>query len=208
MTHVDGTAPEQAPIEKRPRKLLAETQIFLATPETLAEGLAFVRAQWAVAEDPARQERGLYAWTSGRARTEATRSGVLYIGIANGEGGLKQRTGYEESGRGGEHAHGTAIERNDARVVAGPVTYEDADLSWVQALIEAKELAPRAEKIIADWCADRTLPAVEEVAIRLAIHLGDTGAPVNSSHAGSWANDRPGDWVAFAIAQLLTATAA
>lgn len=208
MTDVDGTTPEQAPIEKRPRKLLAETQILLATPETLAAGLALVGAQWAVTEDPAGHERGLYASVSGRGRTQATQSGVLYIGIANGKGGLKQRTGYEESVRGGEHAHGMAIERNNARVVAGPVTYVDADLSWIRELIEAKELDPRAEKIITDWCADRTLPTVEEVAIRLAIHLGDTGAPVNSSRAGGWANDRPGDWVAFAIAQHLTATAA
>lgn len=204
MTDIDETTPATAATGTRPRSLLAATTIHLMTPTTLARGLALVGVHWSVTEDPVDNEHGLYAWVSGQAGTPPLRSGVLYIGIANGRGGLKRRTGFEESGRGGDHAHGLAIKRNLARVVVGGVTHEVADLTWVRDLIADDEMAPRAEQIITDWCAAPSLNAIEEVAIRLAIHLGDTGAAVNSSHAGGWANDRPGDWVAFAIAQELT----
>ena len=116
MTSTDGITPEEAPKAKRPRNLLAETKIYLTTPETLAAGLALVGGDWKLTEEPAGSEIGLYARVTGNEDVPALRSGAIYIGIATGMGGLKRRTDDEERWRGNDHAHGVALERPTSSV--------------------------------------------------------------------------------------------
>ena len=200
----DVTTPEDSVELARPSTLLSATTLQLVTPLTIQAGLRLIGVKWDVTTDVT-SGRGLYCWVHGATPGDALTSGVLYIGIAEGMGGLQKRTVYEESGRGGEHAHGLALERTQARVVMGGVdTAVAVDLEWVDDLIANGLLSPNARAHMNAWRKNRPTKEVEEVAIRLAIHLGDTGAPVNSFHAGAWRNDRPADWVAFAIARELT----
>ncbi|WP_277958854.1 hypothetical protein [Frigoribacterium faeni] len=201
------STPEESDELAPPSTLLSETTLRLITPLTLQAGLRLIGVAWNVSDKEVAGSAGLYCWVHGARDGDPLRSGVLYIGIADGKGGLKARTTDEESWRGGDHAHGIALERTHAAVVAGSVKTDvdvDVDLGWVDDLISDGRLSPTARPFVDEWREERALKEVEEVAIRLAIHLGDTGAPVNSFHAGAWRNDRPADWVAFAIARELT----
>jgi hypothetical protein len=199
------STPEESDELAPPSTLLSETMLRLITPLTLQAGLRLIGVTWHVRDKEVADGAGLYCWVHGARGGDPLRSGVLYIGIAEGVGGLKARTTNEESWRGGDHAHGIALERTHAVVVTGSVkTSVDVDLGWVDDLIAEDRLSPTARPFVDEWRVERTYKEVEEVAIRLAIHLGDTGAPVNSFHAGAWRNDRPADWVAFAIARELT----
>jgi hypothetical protein len=199
------STPEESDELAPPSTLLSETTLRLITPLTLQAGLRLIGVVWNVSDKEVADGAGLYCWVHGAREGDPLRSGVLYIGIAEGKGGLKTRTTDEESWRGGDHAHGIALERTHAKVVTGSVdTAPDVDLEWVDDLISDGRLSPEARAHMNAWRKKRPTKEVEEVAIRLAIHLGDTGAPVNSFHAGAWRNDRPADWVAFAIARELT----
>lgn len=199
------STPEESDELAPPSMLLSETTLRLMTPLTLQAGLRLIGVAWNVSVKEVAGSAGLYCWVHGAREGDPLRSGVLYIGIAEGEGGLKARTTNEESWRGGDHAHGIALERTHATVVTGSVkTAVAVELGWVDDLISDGRLSPKARPFVDEWREERAYKEVEEVAIRLAIHLGDTGAPVNSFHAGAWRNDRPADWVAFAIARELT----
>jgi hypothetical protein len=75
-------------------------------------------------------------------------------------------------------------------------------LDWLSdTLVEAGVKAVAG--LLADVAPTTPVAVAEAIAIRLAIHLGDTGAPVNSADAGAWATNRPADWAAFACARAL-----
>jgi hypothetical protein len=50
------------------------------------------------------------------------------------------------------------------------------------------------------------LKRAEHVAVRMAMHLGDVGAPVNSQYKGAWAGSTSEDWVAYAASEALRRT--
>jgi hypothetical protein len=179
------------------------------TPAILADGLAVVGLRWTptlvMDSGDARTRPGLYTWVDGRSDVVDPRSrGILYIGISESGQGVGQRISDEESWRGNDHAHGSAIARRDAVPLVGEITSVDgADLSFVARLDDV--LNDTAMSRIERWQeAKSPLQRAEEFAVRLSIHLGDTVSPVNSQYAGAWNNDhRDADWAAYAVARWL-----
>jgi hypothetical protein len=149
----------------------------------------------------------LYTWVVGPTDRDGMphHAGVLYIGIGTGADGWVGRIRREHGwvGPSAEHGHGMAMYRTKAIVIGGPVGYEPDPLAWLSGV----DLPDKGRQIIKNYLAtvgaQSPVAAAEKIAIRLAIHIGDTGAPVNSSGAGGWANDRAEDWAAYAVAKLL-----
>ncbi|MGX1668615.1 hypothetical protein [Streptomyces sp. NPDC055400] len=157
-------------------------------------------------------QAGLYAWVDGIVDEPAANlvdRGVLYWGIGTGTGGVVERVRREIGyvGPGASHAHGIAVRRRAAVPVAAPVTVQDTDLGWLTS--PKFDIKPEGAGIALHWLEEikdsplLLIKAVEHLAIRIAIHFGDTGAPVNSTHAGAWENDSSADWAAWAVVQHL-----
>ncbi|MFD9817441.1 hypothetical protein [Streptomyces violascens] len=187
----------------------------LTTPRAVSLAFAELGLGWApVPLDMANidGQAGLYAWVDGRVDAPTTSlvdRGVLYWGVGTGAGGvvdrLRREIGYV--GPGASHAHGIAVHRRAAVPVAAPVTVQDTDLEWLTS--PAFDMKPEGVAIALHWLEEikdnplLLVKAVEHLAIRIAIHFGDTGAPVNSTHAGAWENDSPADWAAWGVVQHL-----
>ena len=106
-----------------------------------------------------------------------------------------------------EHGHGIAYYRNTATTVLGPVSPPpgQVDLAWLDSL-GLSDRAPEQIGLVLDKLRsdDRSRAlAAETFAIRLSIHAGWVGTPVNSMHAGAWANDSIFDWAAYAAMRHL-----
>src|SRR5689334_21802352 len=97
-----------------------------------------------------------------------------------------------------------AMHRTKAAVVGGPVEYTPtASLTWLNGNLDGEDGPKGVEKIHQYLATTKLLRAAEGIAIRLAMHLGDTGAPVNSVGTSAWATNRAEDWAAYAVARRL-----
>ncbi|MCP2342031.1 hypothetical protein [Actinomadura rupiterrae] len=159
-------------------------------------------------------ESGLYAWVDGRGIAMDSASpeppedpldrGVLYWGIGKGNEGVLGRLHDEVKWVTDDatHGHGMAMHARLASPVVGPVSRDDGyDISWIDQL-----LTEHGAQQVRLWLGDASLGVVqkaEQLAIRLVLHLGDVGAPVQSLFSGAWANDHAADWAAWGISQRL-----
>lgn len=192
-----------------PASLTSSVMLRLATPTALRSGLALLGLRWSAQSyrQGAGIERGLYCWVAagfGRELIDPMQGAALYIGAGVGLGGWRGRLQDEWSwiGEDSDHGHGMAMHRTGATVVGGPVTYSPVPLERLPGTgVVAGDEAVAG--LLADVAPAQPVAVAEVIAIRLAIHLGDTGAPVNSAGAGAWATDRPSDWAAFACARAL-----
>ncbi|MEU5931062.1 hypothetical protein [Micromonospora sp. NPDC047187] len=184
----------------------------LATPTALRNGLALLGLRWSAQSDDhdeAGTEVGLYCWVAagfGQELVNPMQGAALYIGIGTGLRGWRGRLRKERSwiGEDSDHGHGMAMHRTGAKVVGGPVTYSPLPVDWLpHAGVEEGDRA--IHRLVSDAASTQPVVLAEAIAIRLAIHLGDTGAPVNSAGAGAWATNNPADWAAFACAKALCA---
>lgn len=191
--------------------------LHLATPTALRRGLRLFGLYWSprayaredlVARDHD-TEPGLYCWVTAGPR-DSLDGGVLYIGIGDGRTGWRSRLRDEWGWIGAEadHGHGMAMHRTNASVVGGPVTYVARPLGWLARALGDGNVGgiPLITGYVGGIGAGGRLTstkAAEAIAIRLAIHLGDTGAPVNSAGAGAWATNRPEDWAGYAAARFM-----
>lgn len=187
---------------------LARVSLSLATPQLLSDCLALYGFRWSPEEptETRTTDAGMYAWVDGKGGLPPMNSGVIYVGTGEGTGGVWGRLENEVSWRGGDHAHGLAIERLRATPLGGPVLRGSMNLGFLDDLVRLSRLKPGGPELIRKWiCEDRTrdIRKVENLAVRLCIHLGDVGSPVNSQWAGAWANDTGADWAAFAAVEQL-----
>lgn len=172
---------------------LAESKLRLTTPTAIAYGLRLLGVEWRVgsAARGHSTEPGLYTWVDG-GDGDALHAPVLYIGKAAGAAGLHRRLEDEQTwvnDGGYVHGHARAMTRRNARVVGGAVALvsEEAQ-SFADVERPFMNVKPSPAKALEWWSVNQTdtLACAEQLAIRLAIHLGDTGAPVNSQFAGAW----------------------
>ncbi|MCW2607879.1 MAG: hypothetical protein JWO60_2572 [Frankiales bacterium] len=187
--------------------LTAPLTLRLATPEGLAAGLLLLGLAWepaafpTVVALPEHAEPGLYTWTAGSAG-EALQRPVLYVGIGKGVAdGFPGRLRKEWSWVGEDwiHGHGRGVHRLAATPCGGPVLRTDADLSFVEHWRDGAAAA-------CAWLeATAPVAAAEAVAIRLALHLGDTPPPLNSQHTSAWSTESPADVLGYAAARELLA---
>jgi hypothetical protein len=184
--------------------LTAPTTLRLAAPAAMSACMATLGFIWephSLDESELTTEHGLYTWVDGPAgnHVDPLNRGVLYIGVGESAKGVLDRLKYEQrwADHEAEHAHGMAVFRRQAVPLVSTVRYEPADLSW----LDDVSGQPAA---IREWLHDSTVSPVakaERLAIRLAIFIGDVGAPVQSTHAGAWANVSPAHYAAYAAAQ-------
>lgn len=193
----------------------APVALNLTTPKAVTLAFSELGLGWEpVPIDAAKVDgqAGLYAWVDGLVEEPAADPvdrGVLYWGVGTGAGGFAERVRREISYVGPEasHAHGIAVHRRAAIPIAAPVTVQDTDLGWLTS--PSFDIEPEGAAIALHWLEEikdnplLLIKAVEHLAIRISIHFGDTGAPVNSTHAGAWENYSPADWAAWAVVQHL-----
>lgn len=167
-----------------------------------------------------RHEHGLYAWVDGRGAYcqcgcghislsgDLLNRGILYNGVGESTSGVIGRVSRETGfiGETSDHGHGMAMFRRLGVPVVGDVTQVPTDVSWIDT-----QIRPDGAEIARTWLAHvtthrQTLVKAEHLAIRICIHAGDVGAPVNSTHAGAWENNHAADWAAFAVAAQLRST--
>ncbi|MFF4507602.1 hypothetical protein [Streptomyces sp. NPDC001401] len=193
----------------------APVALNLTTPRAVTLALAELGLGWEpIPLDVANNDRqaGLYAWVDGlvdELAVDLVDRGVLYWGIGTGAGGAVERVRREIGfvGPNATHAHGITVHRRAAVPIAAPVTVQETDLGWLTS--PAFDIKPEGAAIALHWLEEikdspsLLIKAVEHLAIRIAIHFGDTGAPVNSTHAGAWEDDSPADWAAWGVVQHL-----
>jgi len=177
----------------------APVTLRLATPRAIQKCLRALGFAWdpvPVTESTLTAEPILYAWVAGLnlGLPDPLNGGVLYWGIGKGtKGGLK-RLEYEMDGlftQEWREAHGQGMQRTQSAPVVGVVNLiEGADLSWMDHYLDpydsdgdAGGVAARAKEAILN---SPSLSTAERLAIRASIHIGDTGAPIQSMHAGAW----------------------
>jgi hypothetical protein len=191
----------------------------LITPRGVIAGLEVLGVFWKpvpLDQSSLQFDAGLYAWVDGvGARSETgdlelasdlLDRPILYKGIGEGELGVGGRL-VKELGwirPDAEHGHGRAMSTRNASAVVGPLEPAENDLAWLPDVVTTY-----GEAIIRQWLEEsretpkQLIRTAEKIAIRLGIHMGDTGAPVQSQHAGAWGTDAPHDWAAFAAARYL-----
>ncbi|WP_436533606.1 hypothetical protein [Actinoplanes sp. HUAS TT8] len=200
------TTPEHSQEEPAAaRPLTASATLRLATPAALSEGLRLLGLLWQPAPwetEPGDAGPGMYAWVIPGDADDLLHCPALYLGIGEGARGWRGRVRKEESWRTGDHAHGVAIRRAKAKAVGGPVDRIEPDLSWLPGIVSDKGV-PIIEAYLGETVAAAPLKAAEAIVVRMAFHLGDVGAPVNSTHGGAWNNDSGQDWAGFAAARKL-----
>ncbi len=170
----------------------APVTLRLATINGIAAGLREIGATWdpqPFALDNPPQTNGLYAW--------ATNDGaIIYLGIgvrATGDG-LAKRISFEDGAATAEYIHGhrlaiTRLTKQGVRVrpYAGDVEVkEEFNGAWIREADWGDENKEHALWVAADIKANPYKQA-EKFAIRLSMHLGDIGSPVNSQHKSAWA---------------------
>jgi hypothetical protein len=194
----------------------------LSTPTALQRGLRLFGLHWlpqiydraTLLEREHDTEPGLYCWVTAGFQAglmDPLEGGVLYIGIGDGRTGWRKRLrdewGWIDTEA--DHGHGMAMHRTNAKVVGSPVKHVERPLTWLtQSLVgENDRVIPLIHEYLRNIAAGELAAAraAESIAIRLAIDLGDTGAPVNSAGAGAWATNRPEDWAGFAAARFMEA---
>jgi hypothetical protein len=195
----------------------APVSVRLATPAAVRACLRHLGFEWKpvpAAASTLTVEPILYAWVAGgdAKGMDPLYGGVLYWGIGQGVKGGTERLKYEGANlftQEWTHGHGMGNQRLGAAPVIGTVTrIEGADLGWMHEHLAFRdpEGAPGSTMEAAKQAilAGHTLPTAERLAIRAAMHLGDTGAPIQSMHAGAWAptpNAAPFDNAAYAAAR-------
>ena len=191
--------------------LTAPATLRLATPAAIAEGLGLLGIRWRPRPwTPALRttDPGMYVWVIPDGDQDLNHRASLYIGIGErADGGWPRRVADETRWRGNDHAHGIAIGRTKAQPVGGRVDFTDGDLSWLPEVISDEGVGVLTA-YLTQARAGASLRAVEAIAIRMSIHLGDTVTPVNATHAGSWRTDSGQDWAGYAAARRLEALAA
>ena len=186
-----------------PAPLTASTSLRLATPSALSRGLALAGLVW----DPIPWESelpgqpGLYAWVAPLEATALTACPVLYIGI--GEDWVA-RVQEEQTWSTDEyiHGHGMMVNRTGAKAVGGPVSSGNYDLEALLSGLSPKGYG-KVNSFFDKGVPEPYLHHAEHVAVRMAMHLGDVGAPVNSQYKGAWASSKSEDWVAYAASEAL-----
>ena len=168
----------------------APVTLHLATIDGISAGLAAYGILWDPQpfdiENPP-QTNGLYAWaTDNRA--------VIYLGVgerASGDG-LATRVMTEIGWANAANVHGhalavTGLGRRGVTVqpYAGEVT---VDPDFDQTRIETHQDWADIEHVMNAFRASREAPVkeAEKLAVRLSVHLGDIGVPVNSQYKGAW----------------------
>lgn len=182
---------------------LAPTLLSLTTPSLIRQGLALLGLDWQPTHVPSLGTKGLYVWIDGKGEAPYDRRGVLYVGSGISDDGVWDRIKYEQSVADREHAHGRAITRRGAIPIGGPVTRQAPEPEFWEALEHENLLQDNGSALLRSWLNDPDSNPhlqAEKIAIRLCIWLGEVGAPVNSQYAGAWANDKPEDWAAAAVA--------
>jgi hypothetical protein len=147
---------------------------------------------------------GLYAWTvpTGRDDHDFMTGGIIYWGVGHD---LDKRLASELKGVAAAyvHGHGMASHRTGARPVRGEVDYNTNfdDYKWVRAVTDQfASIGDEDETYERYWTylqrfandlrnANTRGPTIEKFGVRLSMHVGDVGAPVQSQHAGAWARD-------------------
>lgn len=183
--------------------LTAPTTLRLMTPAAMSACLAVLGFVWephALDESELTTEHGLYSWADGGpdSHQDPRQRGILYIGVGESAKGVLDRLKNEQKWAtdDAEHAHGLAVFRRRAVPLVSTVRHEPTDVSWLDD-ISGQPAAIRA------WLQDPSTSAVskaERMAIRLGIFIGDVGAPVQSTHAGAWANVTAAHYAAYAAA--------
>lgn len=156
--------------------LTRKVELNLTTITAIKKGLEAVGIDWEYAEGISDNTNILYSWYMGE---ESDSGAALYIGIDESKNGTRLRTETSLIKDDYIHAHALAMLRNKAKCVSGPLTYQPGKLSWVT----NDWLLPRAEAVLNDL---PTVQFAEKFAIRLSIHLGDFGVPVNSKEKSAW----------------------
>lgn len=169
----------------------APVTLNLVTIEALREGLAVVGIGWDPvpfdAMNPPRTN-GLYAW--------ATNQGaVIYLGVGEraGGNGLAVRLADEIKWAQSDNIHGhalavTRLGGQGVKVVphgGDIVALEAFDDSWIKNAIWSDKRKESALSYVNDM-REPSYRKVEQFSIRLSMHLGDVGAPVNSQHKSAW----------------------
>ncbi|MET9587127.1 hypothetical protein ABZY10_29370 [Streptomyces sp. NPDC006539] len=203
--------------------LTAPVTLNLTTPRTVSKAMALLGIRWMPTPVPGsalKDEHGLYTWVDGRGAFCQCGCGnvtlsdnlldraILYSGVGESTSGVIGRVIRETSfiGEGSDHGHGMAMYHRRGVPVIGNVELIPTDLNWIDARIK-----PDGAEIARTWLTGiRTQPATlfkaaERLAIRICIHVGDVGAPVNSTHAGGWESNHGADWAAFAVAAEMRA---
>lgn len=191
----------------------AATTLNLPTPFAIRQVLGLLGLSWEAQVLDGEQDLhklpagpGMYVWVVGaKVARDPMRAGGLYVGIGRSrDGGLSGRLRRELAEVDPEAwtGFGLAMDRNQAAITAGPVTWSPLPkLGWLNR--EAPELAawaagPRGwpgdwDKALRGWLTGDERPeptqTAEAIAIRAGIYLGGVGFAVNSLHAGAWEVD-------------------
>lgn len=212
-------------------QLTTSVLIRLATPLAVKECLGFLGFSWGPAPAAGHESTAdpvLYSWVAAGSIPDdgLVRCGAIYWGIGEGADGGIGRLNMESADMHSTpwmHGHGMGCQRLAARPVVGVVTRDAAilsneggDLDWMQdhlAFKDAKRVGPaaRAFQNALTWLQDDSRSATaqaEMLAIRIAMHLGDTGAPLQSRHASAWGVDDGYDIAAYAAARRAILAAA
>ena len=171
----------------------------LATVDGIREGLSLLGIKWEPAvydqEDPPLTD-GLYAWAT------KDEGAVIHLGVAVDEGyGLVGELPFQlamakESKR-QFHGHARTLQRLSARGIevlpyAGELTVDDTcDSSWLTAAGDqafATYTPDMASEVLEAVGRLRANPYkhVERFAVRLSMHLAETGIPLNHTYKDAW----------------------
>ena len=169
--------------------LTAPLTIELMTVRTLRRALSHVGWLWTpVPWVASASTRGhLYTWVAGPASQLEDR-GSLYIGIDESTRGDRLSREYAMATEEYVHGHALAVLRNGAKAASGLLAQREVDLRWALGLRSPDCVARLFDEWIALRAGLRPLRLAEQFAVRCSLHLGDTGAPVNSQYKGAWAS--------------------
>lgn len=175
----------------------------LATIDGIREGLSLLGIKWEPAvydQETPPLDDGLYAWAT---ENEGV---VLQLGAAVDHGyGLTTEVPLQialaREDRRKFHGHARALQRLKARGVevlpyAGELTVEDSfDISWLTAAGEEvfSAYTPDMAREVLDAVARlRAKPYkhAERFAVRLSMHLAETGFPLNHTYKDAWTAGR------------------
>ncbi|MCC3265907.1 hypothetical protein [Arthrobacter gengyunqii] len=172
--------------------------LHLATIDGIREGLSLLGISWEPAvydqENPPLTD-GLYAW--------ATKEGaILYLGVALGHGfglvtELPLQIALIKEGRGQFHGQVRTLQRLKARGIevlpyAGELTVDDSfDSTWLtkageQAFATYTPAMAREVLEAADRLRAKPYKHIERFAVRLSMHLAETGFPLNHKYKDAW----------------------